>query len=148
MSTKGPGETRAMRLTGCILSGLVIVFMINDAGSTLLGVQSIVKAVLALGYPSNTVPVIGVLELICLVLYSIPATSGIGAILLTALLGGAITSHLRAKDALTSDMILCTAPGVLAWGGLWFRDPRLRALIPFRRSAERAVALPDVSAAT
>jgi hypothetical protein len=92
--------------------------------------------------------VIGMLSLICVVLYAIPATCVLGAILLTGFLGGAITTHLRVAGGLTPEMIVSLVLGVLAWGGLWFRDPRLRALIPRRRDAEPSSApsrVPGVS---
>jgi hypothetical protein len=76
---------------------------------------------------------IGSLGLICLILYAAPATCVLGAIMLTGFLGGAITSHLRVAGTLTPEMIVSLILGVLAWGGLWFRDPRLRVLIPRRR---------------
>jgi hypothetical protein len=82
-----------------------------------------------------------VLELICLVLYAIPATCVLGAIVLTGFLGGAITSHLRVAGTLTPEIIVSLILGVLAWGGLWLRDPRLRALIPRRRMAVHGPAL-------
>ncbi len=148
MSTEAQSNTRAMRRTGWILSGIVIAFQIGDAGATLLAIEPIKKATLETGYPLDLMWVIGALQLICLVLYAIPATCGIGAIILTGFLGGAIASHLRVAGALTPEMIVSITLGVLAWGGLWFRDPRLRVLIPLRRDAIRGSALPNVAAAS
>ena len=90
---------------------------------------------LEIGYPLHLMWLIGALQLICLVLYAIPATCVLGAIVLTGFLGGAITSHLRIAGTLTPEMIVSLILGIFAWGGLWFRDPRLRALIPRRRDA-------------
>ena len=135
MSIEGPDNTQAMRRTGWILSGIVIAFMVADAGANLLAIEPIKKAMLETGYPLDQSRLIGVLALPCVVLYAIAATSVLGAIILTGFLGGAITSHLRVAGTLTPEMILSVILGVLAWGGLWFRDPRLRVLIPRRRDA-------------
>jgi hypothetical protein len=91
---------------------------------------------------------IGTLSLICLVLYAIPATCVLGAIILTGFLGGAITSHLRVAGTVTPEMIVSFILGVLAWGGPWFRDPRLRVLIPRRRDAASRSTRENVSGAT
>lgn len=132
MSAEAPRNTQAMRRTGWILSGIVIVFMAADAGTTLFAIEPVKKAALETGYALDQMWVIGTLQLICLVLYAIPATCVFGAIILTGFLGGAITSHLRVAETLTPEMIVSLILGVLAWGGLWFRDPRLRVLVPRR----------------
>jgi hypothetical protein len=124
-----------MRRTGWVLSGIVIAFMAADAGATLLEIEPLKRATLEIGYPLDLMGLIGALALICLVLYAIPATCVLGAIILTGFLGGAISSHLRVAGGLTPEMIVGLILGVLAWGGLWFRYPRLRALIPRRRVA-------------
>ena len=132
MSIEEHGNTRAMRRAGWIISGLVIAFMVADGGANLLAIEPVKKAALETGYPLNQMWLIGALALISLVLYAIPATSVLGAIVLTGYLGGAITSHLRVSGTLTPEMIVSLIIGVLAWGGLWFRDPRLRVLIPIK----------------
>jgi len=133
MSFEALGDTQGTRRIGWTLSGLVIAFMAIDAGGTLLAVEPIKRATLETGYPLELMWVVGTLGLICLVLYAIPATCVLGAIILTAFLGGAITTHLRVAGTLTPEMVVSLVLGVLAWGGLWFRDPRLRVLIPRRR---------------
>lgn len=130
MSIEAQDNTPAMRRTGWIFSGIVIAFMIADAGGTLLGVEPLRKAAVETGYPLDLMWLTGTLALICLVLYAIPATCVLGAIVLTGFLGGAITSHLRVAETLTPEMIVSLILGVLAWSGLWLRDPRLRVLIP------------------
>jgi hypothetical protein len=147
MSIEPLGSTQGMRRTGWILSGIVIAFMVADAGAELLGIEPIKKAMLEIGYPLDQGWLIGALALICLVLYALPATSVLGAIILTGFLGGAITSHLRVAGTLTPEMILSVILGVLAWGGLWFREPRLRVLMPRRRDAMPGLALPSVPGA-
>ena len=138
MGIEALGNTRAMHRTGWILSGMVIAFMIVDAGGTLLAIEPIRKATLEIGYPLDRMWLIGALSLICIVLYAIPATCVLGAIVLTGFLGGAIMSHLRVAGTLTPEMIVSLTLGVLAWGGLWLRDPRLRVLIPRRRDVPGA----------
>jgi hypothetical protein len=82
------------------------------------------------GYPEGTLVAIGVTELACAILYAIPRTSVLGAILVTGYLGGATASHVRIGEvAFIAPVVL----GILAWGGLFLRDPRLRALLPLRR---------------
>ncbi|HEY1874078.1 MAG TPA: DoxX family protein [Steroidobacteraceae bacterium] len=135
MNLEAKANGQAMRRTGWVLSGIVIAFMVADVGATLLAIEPVKKATLETGYPLGLLWLIGALELICLALYAIPATSVFGAIILTGFLGGAITSHLRVAGTLTPEMMVSLLVGVLAWGGLWFRDPRLRALIPRRRDA-------------
>jgi hypothetical protein len=142
MSIEAPGSTQAMRRTGWILSGIVIAFLVVDAGTTLLAIEPVKKATLETGYPLDLMWLIGLLGLICLILYAVPATCVLGAIMLTGFLGGAITSHLRVAGTLTPEMIVSLILGVLAWGGLWFRDPRIRVLIPRRRDAARGSPLP------
>ena len=145
MSIGAHGNSQAMHRTGWILSGIVIAFMAADAGSNLLAIAPIKKAALETGYPLDQMWLIGALALICLVLYAIPTTSVLGAIILTGFLGGAITSHLRVAGTLTPEMIVSLILGVTAWGGLWFRDPRIRALIPRRHNVVHSAALADAS---
>jgi hypothetical protein len=83
------------------------------------------------GYPEGTLVAIGVVELICAVLYALPRTAVLGAILVTGYLGGATASHVRiGEPAFVAPAVL----GILAWGGLFLRDPRLRSQLPLRRN--------------
>ncbi|MBS2020247.1 MAG: DoxX family protein [Deltaproteobacteria bacterium] len=84
-----------------------------------------------LGYPERVLSAVGIVELLCVALYVVPRTSVLGAVLVSAYLGGAVTSHVRMGDPFFVPILL----GVLAWGGLWLRDERVRALLPFRPSA-------------
>jgi DoxX-like family len=133
MSVEASRNPQSMLRTGWILSGIVIAFLAGDCVATFTGISSIRRATLEIGYPLDLLGVVGTLQLACLVLYAIPATSVLGAIIFTGLLGGAISSHLRVAQTLTPDMLVSLALGVLAWGGLWCRDPRLRVLAPRRR---------------
>lgn len=118
---------------GIILSAIVMLFLAGDFIATLMGVPAIKNATLAIGFPLGLIWLVGGLQLACLVLYAIPATSVLGAILLTGFLGAAVFSHLRVTGVLTGEMIVSLGLGLTAWGALWCRDPRLRALVPVRR---------------
>ena len=83
-----------------------------------------------LGFQAGTLPVLGVVELLCVVLYAVPRTAVLGAVLLTGYLGGAIATHVRLGEAFTPPLLL----GVLVWAGLFLRDARLRSLLPLRRA--------------
>jgi hypothetical protein len=75
---------------------------------------------------------LGVLTLLCTALYAWPRTAVLGAILLTGYMGGAMATHLRVGSPLFSHLLFGFYLGLMIWGGLWLREPRLRALIPFR----------------
>ncbi len=85
------------------------------------------------GFPESTLSLIGVFELLCVVFYLIPRTAVFGAVLMTGYLGGAVATHVRVGDA---PAMLPALIGVVAWGGLYFRDERVRALIPFVKPRE------------
>src|SRR5712675_2294722 len=120
--------------TGRILSGLVVLFLLVDAGFKLIKPlpEPAVQAFGQLGYPVGLAAGIGILLLACVALYAVPRTSVLGAILLTGYLGGAVASHLRVGDPWFSHVLFPVYIGLLAWGGLYLREDRLRALIPLR----------------
>ena len=118
--------------TGRLMSALVVVFLLFDSVIKLLDMTVVQESMAQLGYPVNLDRLIGLIEFICLALYVIPRTSILGAILLTGLLGGAIATHVRVGDPLFSHVLFGVYLGLLAWGGLYFRDDRLRTLIPLR----------------
>jgi hypothetical protein len=115
---------------GRILSALSVVFLLFDAAGHLVVPPAVVEAFNRLGYPLSLSSALAVLELVCLAAYAIPRTAILGAILLTGYLGGAVATHLRVRDPVF-DTIFPVIFGVLVWAGLYLRDPRLRALIPF-----------------
>lgn len=133
MSVQTGQLSRSMPRTGWILSGIVIAFMALDFGATAMGTEAVKKATLEVGFPLRLMWVVGALQLACLVLYAIPATSVFGAIILTGFLGAAVFSHLRVSGAVTADIVVGLVLGILAWGGLWCRESRLQALLPLRR---------------
>lgn len=128
-----PAPSRTMLWTGRALSGLVILFLAMDAGMKLADLAPVRQASAQIGWPLAMDRPIGLIELAGLVLYAIPRTAVLGAILLTGLLGGAVAAHLRIGSPLFSHVLFGVYVGVLMWGGLWLRDPRVRALIPIGR---------------
>ena len=132
--TQSAPASRKTLWTGRILSGLVVLFLLVDAGFKLIKPlpAPAVQAFAQLGYPIGLAAGIGILLLSCVALYLIPRTSVLGAILLTGYLGGAVASHVRVGDPWFSHALFPVYIGLLIWGGLYLRDQRLRALIPLR----------------
>ena len=122
---------------GRIVSGLPALFLLVDGVMKLFKPAVVVEATVNLGYPESTIIPIGVVLIICTILYLIPATSVLGAILLTGYLGGAVATHVRAGEGLFS-IVFAVIFGVLIWLGLYLRDPRLRALVPLRAGAAQS----------
>lgn len=118
---------------GWALTGLVGAFMAFDAVIKLVPIQPVVDAMRELGFPVGVARPIGIMELAILVLYLVPRTSVLGAVLLTGVMGGAIASHVRIEDPLFSHTLFGLYLGAMAWAGLWLRDERLRALMPWRK---------------
>jgi hypothetical protein len=119
--------------SGRVISGLLAAFLAFSAGIKLAGHPSGPETLAALGWPPESAPWLGLLEAAILVLYLVPRTAILGALLLTGLLGGAMATHVRADSPLFSHVLFGFHMGLFAWGGLWLRDPRLRALLPLRR---------------
>lgn len=120
-------------IIGWTLSGLVLLFFAMDAGLKLVAPQLAIDNSPPLGIaPDVTVyREIGAILAICAILYAIPRTAVLGAILVTGYLGGAIALQFRVGNPLLSHTLFGVYLGLFVWGGLWFRDPRVRALIPF-----------------
>lgn len=119
--------------TGRVLSGLAIVFLLFDGAIKLVPLDVVITTSQQLGIPTELARTLGVLTLACTILYAIPRTSVLGAILLTGYMGGAIYTHLRADSPLFTHTLFGVYLAVLIWGGLYLRDERVRALIPFQR---------------
>src|SRR5271155_4577641 len=117
------------RWTGRIVATLAALFLLLDGVTHLLKPAPVAEAFARLGFPLSLSVELGIIDLVCLVLYVIPRTSILGAILLTGYLGGAVAIHVRVGDPLF-DTIFPILIGALAWGGLYLVDTRLRALIP------------------
>jgi hypothetical protein len=127
--------SRPARWTGRVLSGLVIVFLLFDGAIKLVPWPVVTETMDKMGYGSSETLArsLGIITIVCTLLYSVPPTSILGAILLTGYLGGATASHVRIDSPLFSHTLFGFYLGVMAWGGLWLRDPALRHFIPFRR---------------
>jgi hypothetical protein len=116
------------------MSGLVVAFMLFDGGIKLVPLDIVITTSEQMGIPGGLARPLGVIGLTCTVLYAIPRTSVLGAILLTGYLGGAIASHFRLGDPLFTHTLFGAYLGLLAWGGLYLRNARLRELIPLQTS--------------
>ncbi len=129
----GPAEGAPSRRTiwaGRIVSAVPVLMMAMSASMKLLRTPQVLEGWGKSGYPEGSLLAIGLVELCCAVLYAVPRTAVLGAILVTGYLGGATATHVRAGEAaFVAPVVL----GILAWGGLFLRDPRLRALLPLRR---------------
>lgn len=122
---------RTMIWTGRILTGLFALFMLGASiAPKLLRLPIAEETMAQLGWPAGYAFMIGMLELTCLLLYLIPRTSLLGGILMMGLLGGAMATQIRAGSPLFSHILFSAYLGLFMWGGLWLRDPRLRALFP------------------
>jgi len=123
------------RWAGRILSGLVIVFLLFDGAIKLVPWPIVTETMEKMGYGSSDALMrgLGAVTIICTVLYAVPPTSILGAILLTGYLGGAIASHVRIDSPLFTHTLFGLYLGLMLWGGLWLRDRNLQALIPLRR---------------
>lgn len=125
-------HSKAALWTGRVLSGLAIVFLVFDTTIKFLGRPEVADSMRQLGYPTELALVIGIIELACLIIYLIPATSVLGAILFTGYLGGAIATHLRLENPLFTHILFPTYIAALIWGGLYLRDARVRTLVALR----------------
>ena len=128
-ATQTAPVSKKMLWAGRIISALPVLLLLFSGAMKLVKPAPVVQAFAHLGYPESLVLRIGILELACTVVYVIPRTSVLGAILLTGYLGGATATHVRIGDP---SFFIPVILGVLVWGGLFLRDDRLRALIPLR----------------
>jgi len=119
---------------GRIVSGLPALFLLVDGAMKLVKPAVVVEATTKLGYSESLIIPIGIILIACTLLYLIPTTSVLGAILLTAYLGGAVATHVRAAEGGVFPIIFPIIFGALLWLGLYLNDTRLRALIPLRSS--------------
>ena len=119
---------------GRILSALPILFLFADAIGKLWRPlpAAVVEGTTKLGWPVSVIPAIGAVLLVSTILYAIPRTAVLGAILLTGYLGGAVATNVRVGNPLFSYILTPVYLGIFVWGGLFFRDPRVRALIPWK----------------
>ena len=117
---------------GRILSGLSILFLLMDSAMKLVKTQAAIEGTVQLGYREGVLVPLGIVLLGCVILYAIPRTAVLGAILLTGYLGGAVATHVRVGDPLFTHVLFPVYVGLMIWGGLYLRDVRVRSLIPVR----------------
>ena len=132
MSETQTTVSKANIWAGRIVGGLPALFMLADGVMKLVKPAFVVNETVRLGYPEHVIFPLGVVLIICTVLYLVPATSVLGAILLTGYLGGAVATHVRAGEPVFS-IVFAIVFGVMIWLGIYLRDPRLRALVPLRQ---------------
>ena len=130
-----PSVSKPARWLGRILSGLVILFLLFDGAIKLVPWPVVTETMDRMGYGSSETLArsLGVITLVCTILYAVPPTSILGAILLTGYLGGAMASHVRIGSPLFSHILFGFYLGLMVWGGLWLRNRSLRDLMPFSR---------------
>jgi hypothetical protein len=124
--------TRPMRIAGWVLTGLFTAFMLMDCGMKLARLPIVEQTGGQMGLPKGSGFGIGVMEALILALYLFPRTSVLGAVLVSCLMGGTASIHWMHGDPWPSHILFGVYLAVFAWGGLWLRDARLRALIPWR----------------
>lgn len=129
MSNPTSDHSKAALWTGRVLSGIAILFLTFDTVIKLVVMPQVTESMNSLGYPAQLALTIGIIELTCLIIYIIPATSVLGAILFTGYLGGAIATHLRLENPLFTHVLFPTYIAAFIWGGLYLRDPRVRVLL-------------------
>lgn len=130
MSTASPSApvSKAARWTGYLLAGLIVLLLTFSGVMKFVGGKDLEEGFAHLGWPLHLAVVLGTLEIACTLIYAIPRTAVLGAILLTGYLGGAIATHVRLEEPI----FIHIGIGVVVWLALYLRDPRLRALVPLR----------------
>src|SRR5438309_1292125 len=130
LSSQTAPISRKSLWAGRIMTALPLLFLLIDGAAKLAKPAPVVEGTVKLGYSETVIIPLGIVLLSCTILYAIPRTSVLGAILLTGYLGGAVATHVRVGDPLFTHILFPVYLGVLIWGGLYLRDGRLRALIP------------------
>jgi hypothetical protein len=115
---------------GRVVSAIPVLMLLMSGTFKLVGGAQMAKDWASFGYPLGALVPIGVTEIACALLFALPRTSILGAVLVTGYLGGAVATHVRVSDAMFAAPAIL---GAVAWLGLYLRDPRLRALLPLRR---------------
>ena len=128
-----------MTKAGWIMTALLLLFLLPaSVAPKFMNAAAAVDALAAIDWPTRYLVLLGVVELGCLILFVIPRTSLLGAILMTGLLGGAMASHLRAGSPLYTHTLFSIYLGLFMWIALWLRNERLRSLLPWQRTAASA----------
>jgi hypothetical protein len=124
-------SSRKQILTGRILGGVAVLYLLFDAIGKVTQPKAVIEGTVQFGWPLHLIFPLGILQLVLLALYLIPRTAVFGAILWTGYLGGAVAAHVHHLDPLFSHVLFPAYVAAFLWLGLWFRDRRLRALVPF-----------------
>jgi hypothetical protein len=132
--SEGSRTSTTRRWAGRIISGIAVLFLLVDTAMKLLKAAPAVEGTTQLGYPAEVIVPIGIIEVACLIVYLIPRTSILGAVLLTGYLGGAIATHVRLENPLFTHILFPIYVAALLWGGLFLVDERVRVLLQPRRS--------------
>ena len=127
--------SRGQLWTARVMATVAVLFLTFDATIHILSPQMVQDASLQLGLPVGLMVQMGILEAILIVLYLVPRTAILGAVLWTGYLGGAVFTNLRVGLPLASHVLFPTYIGLLLWGSLWIQEPRLQALFPLRNKA-------------
>ena len=130
-----PSRTR-VHTTGLVISGLVTAFLAFDAFGKLAAAPQVKEGTAALGFPPGQAQVMGLVLAVCAVVYVIPRTAVLGALGITAYLGGAVTANMRVESPLLTHTLFAVYLGVLMWVGLAMRRPQLLAVVGLRRTAD------------
>lgn len=134
MTTTTPAtNSRVATRIGWGLTALVAVFLIFDGVTKLINVQAVKDATVDLGLREEMTPVIGIVLLVCLALFLVPRTAFLGAVLLTGYFGGAVLTNWRVDKPLFSTVLSAVYVGILVWGALYLREPRVRQVMPLVR---------------
>jgi hypothetical protein len=123
-------KSKTLTWVGRVITGLIAVMMVASAIMKLMNRPDVAEQLVGkFGYPAEVTLILGIVEISCVILYVIPQTAVLGAVLLTGYLGGAIATHVRVQDNFVGPVI----GGILVWLAVYFRDPRVRALLPIRQ---------------
>jgi hypothetical protein len=130
LSTTAPSKVKVW--TGRVMAGIVILFMLVDSIFKFVTNQQVIEGTTSLGFQVHHLPIMGTLGLLSIILYIIPRTEFLGAILLTAYWGGAIATHVRLDNPLSTHILFPVYLGILAWGALYLKSEKFRDLIQGR----------------
>jgi hypothetical protein len=123
-----------MKIAGWVLSALIGLFLVGaSALPKFVGMEAALSTMEVVGWPEKYLMLIGVIEVVCVILFLIPRTGLLGAVLTTGLLGAALAANLRVDNPLFSHTLFSIYLGVVVWGALWLRDGRVRAVFPLLR---------------
>jgi hypothetical protein len=123
------GSSKVKAWISYVLSALPVLFMLMSSSMKLSRAPMVIEGMAKAGMSATVVVTIGAVELLCVIIYLVPRTAVLGAVLMTGYLGGAIMVHVRAGEL---TLIVPLLLGMMAWGGLYLRDARIRALLPLR----------------